>query len=155
MYRDLVDYAQKVWAVDEQAGLALAAFVLFAVIVFSVVGMHALGNAFRTIKGKLEMRAKKKLDQAVCSIIADKVVCVFNVEIHSGRMSIDEARIHYARLAQGLGIWDLYPRKLEVRPSPLDMAELKQRLLEKHRPRALAQAWVSEFEEEMATLKLA
>lgn len=83
--------------------------------------------------------------------IEDKLVCEIQKKIADGRISHDEARMIYAHYSR-LGLWGLSPRKLNIRPTGLDMTELKERLMQKRAEQGV-ERWVRRWKAYTGTIR--
>jgi hypothetical protein len=101
-----------------------------------IVGMsvYYIPKLHSMLLGKWAMRKRAKLTQEVREIIEDSFVSGLSEAINSKRISIDDARILYAKLAH-LGFWGVQPRKFVPKKTALDLAVLKEELKAKRAAR--------------------
>jgi hypothetical protein len=98
-------------------------------VILSWVAILCLSIAHkRLLMGTTKMPERTKLSKEVCEIIEDKFVDGLTEAIAAKRLTIEEARQLYARLAH-FGFWGLHPRKFTPKKTQEDLDALKAQLL--------------------------
>lgn len=105
----------------------------FVILTGASIALAFTGAAFSTrrlwkiISGKLRMKKRERLKREMSIILEDGFVDAMSKGIEHKLITTDDARILYGRLSM-FGLWGLHPRKLEIRKSPEQLAELKAKL---------------------------
>lgn len=82
------------------------------------------------VRGIIKMRRRKKFSKEVIEVLEDQFVEGMSRAIDEGKITIEEARQLYAKIAH-FGFWGLHPRKFTPRKTPEQLAELKQQIKER------------------------
>jgi hypothetical protein len=77
------------------------------------------------LTGKLAMAVKEKLGKAIVEIVEDAFVNGLDEAVTAGRLSANDARIAYSKIAH-VGFWGLHPRKYS--PPPPDPEQVKENI---------------------------
>ena len=134
----IIDYLKSVTLVDA------VGIVLVCVIVV------LCAQLFGRLMGKRRMKKRARLTQEVREIIEDHFVDGLTEAIYSKRMSIEEARELYAKIAHW-GFWGLHPRKFVPKKTPEELEELKEKLKARRAAREKANRSFDDMLEAMAT----
>lgn len=110
------------WSPFVQACAFVGAALILACVLYTIEMLA------RDLMGSWKMRKRAKRTKEVLEIVEDLVVDGLTEAIENKRVTLDEARVLYARIAH-LGFWGLHPRKFAPKKSREDLFELKERLL--------------------------
>ena len=107
-------------------------------------GIYYASKSMGYLRGKLRMRYKIKFRKDVLEVIEDCFCDGLTEAIEAKRITLEEARQMYAKLAH-LGFWGLHPRKFTPKKTAEDFAKLKQAIKERRSAKSSSEASVAKL----------